>query len=174
MKLNSLNKNRPFLFLRADEEETKLLFGGKQMSQNAKINAVGTSQIKIYFFPSGEKGEKTASEIKSEEELLPCRLILYCTAAPAETEEACAAVGRRTSRGTVGRKNKRCGSSFSSSGRQTERGSCRSCRIRSHVSSSSSRTGRAAGTQSHVPGGCFVLFAGERWRVNHGKKARLK
>lgn len=73
------------------------------MSQNAKINAVGTSQIKIYFFSIRRKkrvGEKTASEIKSEEELLPCRLILYCVLyneLPAETEEACAAVGRRTS-----------------------------------------------------------------------------
>lgn len=56
IKLNSLNKNRQFFFsLRADEEETKQLFGGKQMSQNAKINTVGSSQIKMFFFPFGEK-----------------------------------------------------------------------------------------------------------------------
>lgn len=67
--------------------------------------------------------ENASSEIKNEEELLLCRPTLYSelfNEVPAETEEACAAVGRRTSRGTVGRKNKRCGSSFGSSGRQSE------------------------------------------------------
>lgn len=107
--------------------------------------------------------EKTASGIKNEEELLPCRPTLYCglyNELPAETEEACAVVGRRTSWGTGGRKNKRCGSSFSSSGRQSEQGSWRSCRIRSHISSS--RTGRAAGTESHVAGRGLLCFTRRR------------
>lgn len=136
----------------------------------------------MYFFPFGGKscvGKKTASEIKNEEELLPCRLILWCVLyneLPAETEEACAAVGRRTSWGTVGRKNKRCSSSFSSSGRQSEQGSWQTARVPAGAAGSG-LTSAAAGRDEQparsltYQGGWFVLFTGERWRVNHSKKA---